>query len=192
MAEILLRECMAWLGFTDPLPFGDLLCQEPPHNSIRPGWLRILREYPRGRFVWVRDKAGCAGAQAANEELRRQVQAAAADRDKLCRQLRQLGGLADAAEGELAALRDAVGAAKQQAQKLQDLLGGYHRRAHDAAARQEKLLGRTGKTFSSTHSLSEQCTWSARPEAAAATVHCETPMMAAMGTYGVAPVSRAP
>ena len=77
----------------------------------------------------------------ANEDLRRRVQAADADCAKLARQLQQQGGITDVAEEELAALRDAVGAARQQAQQLQDALAQYHRRTHDTAGREEKLLG---------------------------------------------------
>jgi hypothetical protein len=60
------------------------------------------------------------------------------------------------------------------------LLGGYHRRTHDAAARHEKLLGQRWHAHSSRPPLSGQCSESARPEAAAATIHCWILMMAAM------------
>ena len=80
-------------------------------------------------------------AQVAHEELRRRAGAAEAECARLGRQLRQQGGLVDAAEAELAALQNAVGAAAQQGRQLQEALSGYHRRTHDAAARQEKLLG---------------------------------------------------
>ena len=79
----------------------------------------------------------------ANEVLRRRAGAAEAERAKLGKQLRQQGGLVDAAEAELAALRDAVAAAGQQARQLQEALSGYHRRTQGAAARQEELLGAT-------------------------------------------------
>ncbi len=76
----------------------------------------------------------------AHEELRRRAGAAEAERARLGRQLRQQGGLVDAAEAELAALRDAVGTAAQQARQLQEALSEYTRRTHDAAARHDKLL----------------------------------------------------
>ena len=79
--------------------------------------------------------------QVAHEELRRRAGAAEAECGRLGRQLRQQGGLVDAAEAELATVRGAVGTAAQQAWDLQDALSKYYRRTHDAAARQDKLMG---------------------------------------------------
>ena len=92
------------------------------------------------RVCTSRQGPACA-AQVAHEELRRRAGAAEAECARLGRQLRQQGGLVDAAEAELAALRDAVGTAARQGLQLQEALSGYHRRTHDAAARQDKLFG---------------------------------------------------
>ena len=79
-------------------------------------------------------------AQVAHEELDRRAGAADAECARLGRQLQQQGGLVDAVETELTALRGAVSTAAQQAGQLQEALNNYQKRTHDAAARQDKLL----------------------------------------------------